>query len=31
MNRIKLWRRLSGNPAFDADYWATRLENPARA
>lgn len=31
VNRIKLWRRLSGNPAFDADYWATRLENPARA
>ncbi|THD64759.1 phytanoyl-CoA dioxygenase family protein [Phenylobacterium sp.] len=31
VNRIKLWRRLSGDPAFDADYWLTRLENPARA
>ncbi len=30
VNRIKLWRRLAGDPAFDADYWATRLENPAR-
>lgn len=31
VNRIKLWRHLSGDPAFDADYWMTRLENPARA
>jgi hypothetical protein len=31
VNRIKLWRRLSGDPAFDADHWLTRLENPARA
>lgn len=31
VNRIKLWRHLSGDPAFDADYWLTRLENPARA
>jgi hypothetical protein len=30
LNRIKLWRRLVGDPAFDADHWATRLENPAR-
>ena len=30
VNRIKLWRRLAGDPAFDADHWATRLENPAR-
>lgn len=30
VNRIKLWRRLSGDAAFDADYWLTRLENPAR-
>ena len=31
VNRIKLWRHLSGEPNFDADYWLTRLENPARA
>ena len=31
VNRVKLWRHLSGDPAFDADYWMTRLENPARA
>jgi hypothetical protein len=31
VNRIKLWRHLSGDPAFDADYWLGRLENPARA
>lgn len=30
VNRIKLWRRLSGEPSFDTDYWLTRLENPAR-
>ncbi|MGZ6014000.1 MAG: phytanoyl-CoA dioxygenase family protein, partial [Caulobacteraceae bacterium] len=30
VNRIKLWRRLSGDPTFDADYWISRLENPAR-
>jgi hypothetical protein len=28
--RVKLWRRLTGDPAWDADYWATRLANPAR-
>ena len=31
VNRIKLWRHLTGDPTYDADYWATRLENPARA
>lgn len=29
--RVKLWRRLIGDPSWDADYWASRLENPARA
>ena len=31
VNRIKLWRHLSGNSTFDADWWMSRLENPARA
>jgi hypothetical protein len=31
VNRIKLWRHLTGDPAYDADYWMGRLENPARA
>ena len=31
LNRIKLWRHLSGDPTYDADYWMGRLENPARA
>lgn len=32
VNRIKLWRYLTGDPAYDADYWLTRLENsPALA
>ena len=31
VNRIKLWRYLSGDPHFDADWWMSRLENPARA
>ncbi|WP_397399442.1 phytanoyl-CoA dioxygenase family protein [Phenylobacterium sp.] len=26
VNRVKLWRYLSGDPSFDADYWMTRLE-----
>lgn len=26
VNRVKLWRYLSGDPQFDADYWMTRLE-----
>ena len=29
VNRIKLWRYISGDPTFDADYWMTRLENEA--
>ena len=31
VNRIKLWRHLTGDPTYDADHWLTRLENPARA
>jgi hypothetical protein len=31
VNRIKLWRHLSGDPGYDADHWMSRLENPARA
>ena len=27
VNRIKLWRFLSGDDRFDVDYWLTRLEN----
>ncbi|MCP5182155.1 MAG: phytanoyl-CoA dioxygenase family protein [Pseudomonadales bacterium] len=27
INRIRLWRYLSGNPGYDADYWLTRVEN----
>jgi ectoine hydroxylase-related dioxygenase (phytanoyl-CoA dioxygenase family) len=27
VNRIKLWRHVTGDAAFDADYWLTRLEN----
>jgi hypothetical protein len=26
VNRIKLWRYLTGDPTYDADYWLTRLE-----
>lgn len=29
VNRIKLWRHLTGDPRFDVDYWLTRLENQA--
>jgi hypothetical protein len=30
--RIRFWRRLLGDPSWDADYWLTRLENePGRA
>lgn len=29
VNRVKLWRYLTGDPAYDADYWVTRLENLA--
>jgi hypothetical protein len=31
VNRIKLWRHLTAEPAWDADYWLTRLENRAGA
>ncbi len=31
LNRIKLWRYLTGDPSYDADYWLTRLENQASA
>jgi hypothetical protein len=27
VNRIKLWRYLSEDPTYDADYWLTRLEH----
>lgn len=30
VNRIKLWRHLTGDAAYDADHWMSRLENPAR-
>jgi len=26
VNRIKLWRYLTDDPTYDADYWLTRLE-----
>lgn len=29
INRIKLWRYLTGDPGYDADYWMTRIENQA--
>jgi hypothetical protein len=25
VNRLKLWRHLTGNPAFDIDHWLTRM------
>ena len=31
VGRIKLWRYLTGDPTYDADYWLTRLENMAEA
>lgn len=31
INRVHLWRYLSGDPSFDADYWATRIENEQAA
>jgi hypothetical protein len=31
VNRIKLWRYLTGDDSYDADYWLTRLENLADA
>ncbi len=27
LNRIRLWRYLTGDPTYDADYWVTRVEN----
>jgi hypothetical protein len=27
INRIRLWRYLTGDPNYDADFWLTRLEN----
>lgn len=27
LNRVRLWRALSGDPAFDIEYWATRITN----
>lgn len=27
LNRIRLWRYVTGDAEFDADYWMTRLEN----
>lgn len=27
VNRIKLWRHITGDDTFDIDYWLTRLEN----
>ncbi len=29
VNRIKLWRYITGDDAYDADYWMTRLETLA--
>ena len=31
VNRVRLWRYLTGDPTYDADYWLTRLENLADA
>ncbi|HEX5264027.1 MAG TPA: phytanoyl-CoA dioxygenase family protein [Phenylobacterium sp.] len=31
VNRIKLWRYLTDDATYDADYWLTRLETGARA
>ncbi|ODT89688.1 MAG: hypothetical protein ABS78_02245 [Phenylobacterium sp. SCN 70-31] len=31
VNRVKLWRYLTGDDSYDADYWLTRLENLAAA
>ena len=30
LNRVRLWRQITGDATYDADYWLTRLENPAR-
>jgi hypothetical protein len=26
INRVRMWRHLTGDPTFDADYWLSRLE-----
>lgn len=31
LNRIRLWRYLTDDPGFDADYWLTRIETLAEA
>ncbi len=31
VNRVRLWRYLTGDDSYDADYWLTRLENLATA
>lgn len=31
LNRIRLWRYLTGDANYDADYWLTRIENLAAA
>jgi hypothetical protein len=31
VNRIRLWRYLTGDPAFDAHHWLSRLENDPSA
>ena len=28
VNRIRLWRALTGDATFDIDYWLTRIGNP---
>jgi hypothetical protein len=28
VNRVRLWRHLTGDASFDADYWLTRMESP---
>jgi hypothetical protein len=30
INRIKLWRYLTADDRYDADYWLTRLEHAPR-
>ena len=27
INRIKMWRRLTGNKSLDVDFWMSRIEN----
>jgi hypothetical protein len=30
LNRVKLWRALTGDDTFDIEYWATRVANEPR-